>query len=403
MTTLPLGNRDLIRAINRSIILTVIKNHGSIGRAEVARITGLSPATITGSTGDLIDEGLIFEKQPGDSSGGRPPILLALNPRGGYVVGVKLMEDHAAGALTDLEATVLVKGSAELACRTPECAVETLVGLVQSLLNEADLPPDRLMGVGIGLAGIVDSQSGLLRKSPFFGWKDLPLRDLLQERLHTPVVIDNDVNTLTLAERLYGSGQGVGHFLALTVGRGIGLGIVINGQVYRGVGGGAGEFGHTVIDPDGPVCDCGKRGCLEAYVGDPGLMRQAAEARQRGELPETADTDGLLALAQAGQPAARAIFAQAGKRLGLAVANLINLLNPQRVLISGEGVRYGNWMFEPMRAAIRSYALPTLLQDADIRIDPWGDDVWARGAASLVLRQLFDAPVHALSIAPEGN
>ena len=132
--------------------------------------------------------------------------------------------------------------------------------------------------MGLGLAGIVDSERGLLRRSPYLGWRDLPLRDLLQERLNVPVYIDNDVNTLTLAEQWFGAGQGIDDFLAITVGRGVGLGIVTNHQFYRGARGGAGEFGHTVVDPLGPLCDCGKRGCLETFVGDPGLLRMAAEA-----------------------------------------------------------------------------------------------------------------------------
>lgn len=400
MTTLPLGNRDLIRAINRSIILNTIKRHGPVGRADVARLTGLSPATVTGITGDLIEAGLVFEKQPGDSSGGRPPILLDINPQGGYVVGIKLMEDHAIGALTDLEVTPLAKQTAPLACREPECAVQTMAGLVDSLLREARLPHHKLIGVGVGLAGIVDFENGILRQSPYFGWTDLPLRDLLQAQIQAPVSIDNDVNTLTLAERWFGSGQGANHFLSLTVGRGVGLGIVLNGQFYRGAGGGAGEFGHTVIDPHGPLCDCGKRGCLETYVGDPGLLRMASDACQRGELPRIETPDELLALAESGNPAAQAVFGRAGAILGQAVANLVNLLNPQLILVSGEGIRYGRWMFDPLRTAVHQHTMPALAADVDIRLEPWGDDVWARGAASLVLRQLFESPMHVLAGTP---
>jgi N-acetylglucosamine repressor len=398
MTNFPLGNRDLIRAINRSVILNAIKAHGPIGRADVSRMTGLSPATVTGITGDLIAEDLVFEKQPGDSSGGRPPILLALNPRGGYVVGLKLMEDHITGALTDLEATILAKESVPLPERTPECAVQTLAALIDRLLAETGLSHDKLLGVGLGLAGVVDAENGVLRQSPFFGWKDLPIRDLLQQQVQAPVSIDNDVNTLTLAERWFGSGQGLRNFLSLTVGRGVGLGIVVNGQFYRGAGGGAGELGHTVVDPAGPLCDCGKHGCLEAYVGDPGLLRMAAASTDQGELPLIHSADELLRLANEGSTAAQSIFATAGQVLGRAVANLVNVFNPQSILISGEGVRYGHWLFDPMRAAIDEAALPALLADVDIRIEPWGDDVWARGAASLVIQQLFESPVNQTSL-----
>lgn len=389
---MPLGNRDLMRAMNRSLVLNLIKTSGPIARAEVARRSGLSPATISGITAELIEDDLIFEKETGDSSGGRRPILLALNPHGGYVVGLKLTETQAIGALTDLEATVVVKSSSPLQERTPEDAIQVITRLVDELMLTARLPRKKLLGVGVGLAGIVDSERGLLRQSPFFHWHDVPLRDLLQERLSVPIYIENDVNTLSLAEKWFGMGQGIQSFLTITVGRGVGMGIVVNGQFYSGVGGGAGEFGHTIIDPQGPLCNCGKRGCLEAYVGDQGLVRMAQESL--GSAGTTIDNvDALLELAQHGDPAAAAVFGRAGKIFGQSVANLITLFNPECIIIGGEGVCMGEYFFGPMRTALKQHVLPDLLGDTEIHIEPWGDDAWARGAASLVLRELFESPV----------
>jgi predicted NBD/HSP70 family sugar kinase len=395
MSPLPLGNRDLMRAINRAAILTTIKSNGLIDRAQVARLTGLSPATVTGITSELIEEGLVFEKQPGDSRGGRPPILLAINPRGGFVVGIKLMEDHALGALTDLESTVIAKDSRPLENKNSSEAIAVLGALVLSLVAQANIDRRRLLGVGVGLAGVVDSEHGVLRESPFFGWRDLPLRDLLQNLVQTPVYLDNDVNTLTLAEQWFGAGQGVDHFLVVTVGRGIGLGVVANGRFYRGAGGGAGELGHTLIDPQGPLCDCGKHGCLETYAGYPGLLRSAHQAYLSGEVDQDVTTiEQLIRLAGAGQPAMMELLAQAGGLLGRAMSSLVNILNPALIIIGGEGVQLGAPFFEPLQNALRQYSMPNLFQDVRIQIEPWGDDVWARGAASLVLRQLFESPVH---------
>ena len=389
-----LGNRDLIRGINRSLVLTTIKNLGPIDRARLARLTGLSPATVTGITGDLIEDNLVYEKETGDSRGGRRPILLAINPSGGYVVGIKLTETEAIGALTDLEATVLAKQTEALPGQSPQEAVETLKGLVRDLLGLAQIPEDRLLGVGVGLAGIIDSARGVLRQSPFFGWRDLPLRDLLQKQFNVPVQIDNDVNTLILAEKWFGIGQKEEHFLTVTVGRGVGLGIVVNGEFYNGAAGGAGEFGHLVVDPRGPECHCGKRGCLETFVSEPGLVRAANQAFREGRLAEPVeDADQLLVLAEGGDPEALAIFRRSGEILGQEVANLINLFNPQSIILAGEGVRLGSVLFDPMRAAIRQHVMPGLAQDTEIRIDPWGDDAWARGAASLVLREIFKSPI----------
>jgi predicted NBD/HSP70 family sugar kinase len=397
MTNNPLGNRDLIRAINRSTILNAIKTHGAIPRAEIARITGLSPATLTGITAELIQDDLVFEKESGDSSGGRRPIMLAINPRGGFVVGIKLMEDHAVGALTDLEATLLCKQSYTFNDRSPAAVAKVLGALVSELLSLADVPAQKLIGIGIGLAGIIDSGQGLVRISPFFGWQDVPLRELIQSHVDVPVYLDNDVNTLAFAEKWFGAGRGLNDFLVVTFGRGIGLGIVVNSQFYHGARGGAGELGHTVVQPGGKLCACGKHGCLEMYASEPAMLQQAEEAFQEGKLSRLPQSpDELVALAFAGEPAAQAILARAGQLLGQSIANLENILNPQRIIITGEGVRAGSWLFEPMRVAIEEHTMPGLRQADSVIIEPLGDDAWARGAASLVLHELFESPVHGI-------
>jgi N-acetylglucosamine repressor len=391
----PTGNRDLIRAINRSHVLNAIKSYGPIGRAEIARRTSLSPATVTSITAKLISQGLILEKSAGDSSGGRPPILLVINPKGAYVVGIKLTETHAICALTDLEALILAKSSMPLSGHDPAQVVDELAHMVTSFIREQRIAKKQLLGVGIGLAGIIDAENGILRQSPISGWSNVPLRDMLQSKLHIPVYIENDVNTLTLTERWFGPGQGVDHFLTVTVGRGVGLGIVANGQFYRGQTGGAGEFGHTTINPDGPLCDCGKRGCLEAYVGDPGLIRSAQEAAASGKLSATIrNVDDLLLMAKNGDPCAIQIFDQAGRILGIGVANLINLFNPKKIIISGEGTREGDFLFLPMKESIQQNTMPGLFDPNTVEITPWGDDAWARGAAGLVLREVFESPIH---------
>lgn len=395
------GNRDLIRAINRSHILNAIKTHGPIGRADIARRTGLSPATVTAISAKLISQQLVLEKSAGDSSGGRPPILLVINPKGGYVVGIKLTETHAICALTDLEAQVIAKSSTQLSGHDPNQVVEDLGQMVLALIREQRIAKKQLLGVGVGLAGIVDAENGILRQSPIYGWSNVPLREMLQDKLHIPVYIENDVNTLTLTERWFGHGQGVDNFLTVTVGRGVGLGIVANGQFYRGQTGGAGEFGHVTMNPNGPLCDCGKRGCLEAYVGDPGLIRSAKEAAARGELSKPVKSlDELLSLAEKGNLAAIQIFNQAGQILGIGIANLVNLFNPKKIIISGEGTREGDFLFGPMKESIQQNTMPGLFDPDTVQIAPWGDDAWARGAAGLVLREVFESPIHKQATIP---
>jgi len=389
MTKIPRANRDLIRSINRSLLLNAIKTGGEISRVALAHLTGLSAATVTAITGQLIKETLVFDKPTGDSTGGRPPILLALNPRGGFVIGIKLMEGHAVGALTDLNAAILARDVVELADRQLETSVQMMACLVERLIKSSGIRKKQLMGVGVGVAGVVDFAHGMVKQNPFFGWKDIPLRDVLEERLRVPVYIDNDVNTLTLSEKWLEQGQPENNFIVVTIGRGIGMGIVINGQIYRGKGGGAGEFGHVLVEPGGPLCDCGRRGCLESILSDRALVAQA-----RAELdPGISGMDDLIQRAADGQPGAAAILSRAGTLLGRQIANLADLFDPDLIIISGEGVRMGEVFFAAVRAAFREHVMPGLAQDTEIRVNSWGDDIWALGAASLVIAEIFISPI----------
>jgi len=394
------ANRQLIRAINRSTVLNIVKADGPISRTEIGRLSGLSPATVSEITADLIAEGLIYEKAAGDSTGGRPPILLALSHDAAYVVGLKLAERHISAAITDIEATILCTLTVPVTGITVvERAVAALAGVVEQVIAKASVPRERVIGVGIGLAGVIDAERGLCRYSPILDWHDVPLKQLVEERIGIPVCIDNDVNTLAMAEKWFGAGQGVDDFLVVTVGRGVGLGIVVNGQFYRGTRGGGGEFGHTVMDADGPLCDCGKRGCLEAYVADPALVRAAQEAAVQGRLgsvgPDELSVERVTELAWAGNETLRGIFSQAGRMLGMGIANLVNVFNPALIIISGEGVRAGDLLFGSMREAAAQHALDGLVEDTEIVVQEWGDEAWAWGAASLVLQEIYKSPIHA--------
>ncbi len=382
-----MARRQYLKAINRSAILNAIKAHGPIARTDIARLTGLSPAAVTSLTAELIADGLIYEKQEGDSRGGRRPILLALDAAGAYVVGIKLAEENATLALADLNAEVVARHAIALDSPAPARVSDQLAEGVRMLLRTAQVDRSRLLGVGVGLAGIIDAAAGVCRVSPHHGWRDVPFAELLEDRLDYPVYLDNNVNTLTLVEQLYGAGQQVRDFLVVTLGRGIGLGIVANGQLYRGTRGGGGEFGHIVVDPEGQLCACGNRGCLETFVAEPWLLRRAHLEGLDVPTPEA-----LVSAAQAGHPIARAVLARAGRIFGQGVATLINLFNPALIIISGEGVRAGEFLFAPMREALQRHTFGQLAEDVEVRIEPLSDDTWARGAASLVLREIFHTP-----------
>ena len=270
--------------------------------------------------------------------------------------------------------------------------VAKLERLIERLRAEA--PERPFLGVGIGLAGAIDRRAGICRFSPYLPWRDVPLRALLEARIGKPVVIENDVSALILAERRFG-GADLTDFLVVTIGRGIGLGMVLDGRPYRGGHGAGGEFGHMTMDPNGPRCDCGKYGCLEALVSEPALTRRISAV-----LGEETTLAAAAALARSGNESVHAVFASAGETLGLALAAIINVLNPTRVTVGGEGIDTLDLMLGPMRDALTVHCFDGLFDDTDLIVAPWGDDAWARGAAGLVLDELFHARLDVDMTAP---
>jgi predicted NBD/HSP70 family sugar kinase len=391
------ASRTLIRDINRSLVLNLVRERGSLSRAEIARISGLSPSTVTAITAALLADGyLIEDATPGGghdgeerapSRVGRPGNPLRVDPRAGFVVGLKVAADAVTAVLTDLAAEPLVL---ETLLRPVDLPAAKAAGLmsdaVERATRKARIRRGALLGVGIGVPGIVHPERLYVERSPLVEWSDVDLAGLVEERTGLPVHIDNDVNTLTIAEQLFGAGRGLAHFLVVTVGRGIGMGVVVNGTLYRGGHGGAGEFGHVVVAPDGRDCWCGRRGCLETIASEPALVREVLNATGRLVQP-----DDLQAFATRDERVAR-ILAHAGDQVGRAMANVTTVLDPQLVIVAGEGVRLGPAYLEAMERALQEAGKTAGMQPRLV-MEAWGDEAWARGAATLVLRELFH-PAH---------
>lgn len=409
------ASREWVKRINRNSILNLIKSRAPISRSEIATRSGLSPATVSNLVGELIEEGLVHEVGAAAASRGRPPMLLKLNNRAGYVVGVKVRGDSVTAVLTDLDAEVLAYQIMDLPERDrreqpparvqaeapmdPYPVIDTVSALVTATIASSGVSPSRVLGVGIGLAGLIDGLAGVVRYSPVFGWRDLNLADPLRSALGFDVFLENDVNTLTVAEQWFGRGHGCDHFAVVTVGTGIGVGLVVNGQFYGGLGGGAGELGHMTVSPRGPVCACGKRGCLEALASDRAVVAHARREMRAGRRTAMRDAaslniDELAVAADEGDPLARQVLGTAGRWLGMGIAALVNLLSPELVIVGGEGVAAGRWRLDPMRDAFRKHAFDGLAEQTRLLVEPAGDETWARGAACVVLGELYKSPLH---------
>jgi len=373
--------------MTRTAVLAALAREGLLSRAEIAERLELSPATITTITRRLLGEGLIEEGEPRTSQTGRPSIPLELVPGAAHALGVQVAHEHVTGVLTRLDATV-VHGFRHAFDPDAPDAVETLTALIRAEIDAAARQGLPLLGVGIAVPGVVEPETGTLRMSVRLGWTGMPLAARLREALGVPVFVDNDISAVTAAERLYGQGADCADFLLVAIGQGIGLGMVLDGAPYRGAAGAAGEFGHLPILPDGPVCSCGNRGCLETQVSTESLLRRAGEL---GIVSETAELEDLRAAVDGGDARGAELLRQAGELLGRTLAGSVNLLGPERVVVMGEITELWPHLARAFHGALAEHLLPCV-RETQIDVRPWADSVIAVGAAGIVLAAPLAAP-----------
>ena len=375
------GNQGTTRAINRRLIINHLRRFGPTSRSELAEVTGLSPAAVTFVTASLIREGFVVES--GASGTRLRPI--DINYSAHFAVGLKLMERELYAVLTDFSTRILNSLTLPFNRLNPIIVADAAAAATSSLLRQANVRRARLAGIGLGLPGIIDIAGGVCVQSHRLNWNDVPIAGMIAERTKVPVWADNDVNAFAVAEHLFGHGRKASSLIAVTTdGRGVGAGIVLDGQLYHGRHGGAGEFGHIPLVEDGRNCDCGRRGCLEAYVSVPSLVNELRTTEPRRN---RITAEEMASLGAAGDAAVVKILGQAGRMLGRGLASLVNLFDPEILVIGGEGVRFGEPLFAPMRSELdRSSMIPA----PTVAIHVWDDDSWARGAAGLALQRFFD-------------
>lgn len=391
---------ELMRAINRYHVIDVIRRDGPIARVEIAERTELSRATVSAITGGLIEAGLvgIVRIEPLENGArGRPRVLLEVRGEACHVAGVKLSAHRIGITVTDargepLRSLVL---PVRLARQPPGVIADLVEDGVRQCVADAGLAVTDIQGVGIGLPGVIDAVAGVSHWSPILGAAPVPFGQEVARRLGTRVLIENDANLMALAEHWFGVGRGLSTFVVVTIEDGVGMGLVLDGRIHRGAHGIGPEFGHVKCDPAGLPCRCGQRGCLDAYASDWGILQQAVACDAVEQSEDAAGPRQLAELtrrAQAGDNVLTRIFHRAAEALGLAIANAINLLNPPRLVISGEGLRAGDLLRLPLMAVIEANVLPTLREATEIVFHPWGDEMWARGAAAIVLRHVYESP-----------
>ncbi|WP_299829551.1 ROK family protein [uncultured Roseobacter sp.] len=382
----------------RHRVFESVRSAGQISRIDLAKQLKVSPASITALVGELLDLGLLQEGSDAtrSTSRGRPPVALSVQPDAGYVVGIKLARAQHTALLVDAAGQPLAQAS--LACTPQRRSIEQILTetgqVLDALLKEAGLARADIACIGLGMPGMIDHASGQMVWSPLLTEADKPLRALAEDAFGVPVAVDNDANLVTLAELWFGKGRAMADFAVVTIEQGVGMGLVINHRLYRGARSLGMELGHTKVQMDGALCQCGQRGCLEAYIADYALVREASTALDPSNSDATAPDVMLQQLyeqAKAGNEAARVIFRRAGRFLALGLANLVNLFDPPLIILSGERMQYDYLYADEVLREMHTLTLNRDAAPQKVETHAWGDLMWAHGAAALALSEIADA------------
>ncbi|WP_244614853.1 ROK family transcriptional regulator [Pukyongiella litopenaei] len=379
-------------------MLRHIRQAGPVPRIELADRTGISRATVTTITAELLSHGLIEEVARTDSSPdsrrGRPRVDLRIRGKAHLLAGMKLSDRKLSLVLMDFAGAEL----AELETRMPASTqspgqLATEIGAaLDRLTAQADRTLADLSGIGVGIAGVVEAARGFVYWSPSLSDRNIPLGALLSDHLGIPVFVDNDANLVAVAEQGFGLGRGRDDFIVVTIESGVGLGLVIGGTLYRGTRGCGAEFGHTKVHFEGALCRCGQRGCLEAYVADYALLREALTVPGAGDpgAGTEARMQALLSAARAGDASARSILDRSGRVFAMGLANLVNIFDPDLIILAGEQMQFDHLYADAVIEAMRRSIVQVDKPPPEVVIHKWGNLMWARGAAAYALDQVTD-------------
>lgn len=388
------ATHQLTRTHNTRLVLKHIYDSESISRAEIARRTGLTRASVSSIMAELIDKGLVAEVGRGPSVGGKPPVLVSLVADARYLLGLDLANGSFHGRVYTLRGTTVAEESVPVDNSTGEGAETLVYELIDSLVDDAVRA--RLLGIGIGAPGLVDAKKGVVRESVRLGWRQLALGERVRRRFDVPVRLANDCHAAAMAEYTFGETRKSPHLVVLKVGRGTGAGFVINGSLHYGDGFAAGEIGHVVFDEAGELCECGKRGCLEALISNRAIVRQARAiaAEQPSSIlnrlassPDEVTIEMVHAAVQRGAPELEPVVTQTGRYVGMVIANLVGVLNIRRIVIAGTVAQFGELLLASVVEELDKRSLPALVSGTSVTLSSLGMESVTLGAASLLLSQ----------------
>ncbi|WP_408010215.1 ROK family protein [Pseudalkalibacillus sp. A8] len=392
------GDLKLIQELNRFIILDTIRKKGPISRSDIAKFNKLSPTTVTSAVSELIRDGLVQEGGTGESKGGRKPILVRFVPDRHFIIAVSITNSNITIAEMNLDAKVSRKETYPVGTLKGSQLVEHIITSLETfLLYYLDLIP--CIGISIITPGIVDPANGVIRYNPKLDLKDVPLKDIVHEKFHLKTIVDNDSNALVLAEKNFGDYKDHKNLIYITVGEGLGAGIYVNGSIFRGFHGGAGEFGHISIDRNGISCDCGNRGCLENYVNWPAIYSRILSAIARGRKTiifemthgdmNQVTIDTFITALQKGDGLATEIMYEIADYLSTGIINLINLFNPDIIIIGGDVFCHDHSYLKRVENHVKENGMSILTDGLKVKPSSLGENFELVGAAAILLNEVF--------------
>jgi len=393
-------NQKLQSLYNRLNVINLIRTKRLTSRIELSKETGLKTSTISNIINSFINDGLILEKEIGESPLGRKPKLIELNNLAFYAIGVEIGVTHINVGLMDIWGNLATKIEVPVNEEHDKSEIMNIViGSIKDILSEAKEKCQQVKGIGVGVMGLVEPESGILHFSLHHNWKNIPIKSILKEEFKLPVIVDNDARAMALGEHWFGAGRGVKNLVLINISDGIGSGIIINGKPYYGASGIAGEIGHTSIDYNGPKCGCGNYGCLETFVSGSVIAARARKAIERGaqtiitrlvngKLEKITD-EVVYQAAKKEDEFSLKLLKSIGEYLGVGIVNIINIFNPEVILVGGRMIQISKIIFE----SAKKVAMERILEmtGKSVKIIPFllGGNAGTIGAATLITRDIF--------------
>lgn len=350
-------NQQVVKKNNTALVFQTITEQEPISRADIAQNSGLNKATVSSLVNELLEKALVYESGPGESSGGRRPVLLHYHATAGYSIGIDLGVNYILGVATDLKGNIVLEDHIKVKNTDFHEVIDQVKKMITSLIKKLPNSPYGIVGIGIGIPGVVDKQGSILL-APNLGWKHCEMKTFVEEEFQVPVVIVNEANAGAYGEKQFGVGQDYHNIVYISAGIGIGVGLILNNELYQGLNGFSGEMGHMVIEMNGTPCRCGSKGCWETYASEHALIKRAGSDTTLEE---------LISLAQKKDEKAISLFKEIGSYIGYGINNIINTFNPEQIIIGNRLAMAEEWIKQPILDIVHSQSL--FFQQIDLQID----------------------------------